>query len=90
MHRREASGVLRRAVVLALALVLPAGAHAVQRLGRAVVPTFQAIERRWISKHRGAKPAEVRQALVAAGNFNWDDRDDPDNMKEPLVDVSSF
>ncbi|HEY4409303.1 MAG TPA: S8 family serine peptidase [Acidimicrobiia bacterium] len=44
----------------------------------------------WISKHRGATPAQVRQALVAAGNFNWNDRDDPDDMKEPLVDVSSF
>jgi len=44
----------------------------------------------WISKHRGATPAEVRHALIAAGNYDWDDRDDPDNMKEPLVDVSSF
>ena len=44
----------------------------------------------YISKHRGATPAEVRHALIAAGSFDWDDRDDPDNMKEPLVDVSSF
>jgi subtilisin len=44
----------------------------------------------WISKHRGASPAEVRRALIAAGNYNWDARDDPDGTKEPLVDVSSF
>jgi len=44
----------------------------------------------WISKHRGATPAEVRKALIAAGNYDWDNRDDPDGIKEPLVDVSSF
>jgi subtilisin family serine protease len=44
----------------------------------------------WISKPRGASPAQVRNALVAAGNFDWDNRDDPDGHKEPLVDVTSF
>ena len=44
----------------------------------------------WISKHRGATPAEVRRALIAAGNYDWDNRDDPDGIKEPLLDVSSF
>jgi subtilisin family serine protease len=44
----------------------------------------------YISQHRDATPAEVREALVAAGNFEWDDRDDPDGQKEPALDVSSF
>lgn len=44
----------------------------------------------WISKHPGATPAQVRNALIAAGNFDWDNRDDPDGVKEPVVDVSSF
>ena len=44
----------------------------------------------WISKHPGASPAQVRNALIAAGNYDWDNRDDPDGHKEPLVDVSSF
>ena len=44
----------------------------------------------WISKHRDATPAQVRRALISAGNYDWDDRDDPDDIKEPLVDVSSF
>jgi subtilisin len=44
----------------------------------------------WISQHRGATPAEVRKALIAAGNYEWNNRDDPDGHKEPLVDVSSF
>jgi subtilisin family serine protease len=44
----------------------------------------------WISKHRNATPAQVRDALIAAGNFDWDNRDDPDGQKEALVDVSSF
>ena len=38
---------------------------------------------------RRASPAEVRNAIVAAGSFDWDNRDDPDGLKEPLVDVSS-
>ena len=44
----------------------------------------------WISKHPAASPAEVRNALLAAGSFDWDNQDDPDGQKEPLVDVSSF
>jgi subtilisin len=44
----------------------------------------------WISKNRDATPAQIRDALIAAGNFDWDARQDPDNEKEPLVDVSSF
>jgi subtilisin family serine protease len=44
----------------------------------------------WLSKHPGAAPADVRRALVAAGSFDWNDRGDPDGIKEPLVDVSGF
>ncbi len=44
----------------------------------------------WISRHPAASPAEVRSALLAAGSFDWDNKDDPDGHKEPLVDVSSF
>lgn len=44
----------------------------------------------WISGHPGASPAEVRSALIAAGNSDWNNKDDPDDHKEPLVDVSSF
>ena len=44
----------------------------------------------WISKHPDATPAQVRSALISAGNDNWDDKDDPDGHQEPLVDVSSF
>jgi len=44
----------------------------------------------WISGHPSASPAEVRSALIAAGSYDWNNSDDPDNQKEPLVDVSSF
>jgi len=44
----------------------------------------------WISKHRGATPGQVRSALIAAGSYDWDNRTDPDGIKEPLVDVSTF
>jgi subtilisin family serine protease len=32
----------------------------------------------------------IRDTLVNSGNFNWDNSDDPDSIKEPLLDVSSF
>ena len=44
----------------------------------------------WISRHPDSSPAQVRNAIIAAGNSDWNNRDDPDNQKEPLVDVSSF
>jgi len=44
----------------------------------------------WISKHPDATPAQVRTALIANGNYDWNDKDDPDGHKEPVVDVSSF
>lgn len=44
----------------------------------------------WISRHPAASPAEVRNALIAAGSFDWNNKDDADDHKEPLVDVSSF
>jgi subtilisin family serine protease len=44
----------------------------------------------WISRHPDATPADVRNALLAAGNYDWDNSTDPDGIKEPLVDVSTF
>lgn len=38
----------------------------------------------------GASPAQVKNALQNAGNLNWNDVDDPDNTKEPLLDVGGF
>jgi subtilisin len=42
----------------------------------------------WLSRHPGATPPEVRRALVTTGSSDWDNRDDPDGVKEPLVDVA--
>jgi subtilisin family serine protease len=36
----------------------------------------------------GATPAEVQTGLTSLGNDGWDDGDDPDPVKEPLLDVS--
>jgi len=44
----------------------------------------------YVSTHPGATPAQVKQALLAAGSSNWNNGDDPDGIKEPLLDVSSF
>ena len=38
----------------------------------------------------GATPSQVKAALQSAGNMLWDDSDDPDDTKEPLLDVSGF
>ncbi|HVM12680.1 MAG TPA: S8 family peptidase [Actinomycetota bacterium] len=38
----------------------------------------------------GASPAQVQTALVAAGGTDWNNTDDRDAIKEPLLNVSSF
>jgi subtilisin family serine protease len=37
-----------------------------------------------------ASPAQVRQALLSAGNTGWTNSDDPDGIKEPLLNVGTF
>jgi subtilisin family serine protease len=38
----------------------------------------------------GASPAQVKQALQAAGNLNWNNSDDGDAIKELLLNVANF
>ena len=38
----------------------------------------------------GATPAQVKAALRSAGTTNWSNADDPDGVKEPLLNVSTF
>ena len=40
--------------------------------------------------HPTATPAQVRSALQSAGTLDWNDVDDPDPVKERLLDVSTF
>jgi subtilisin len=42
------------------------------------------------STHRSATPAQVKAALLAAGSDDWNDNDDPDPTKEPLLNVRTF
>ena len=44
----------------------------------------------YLSTHPGASPAQVKSALQSAGSSDWNDVDDPDNTKEPLLDVTGF
>jgi len=44
----------------------------------------------YISIYPDATPEQVKAALQAAGNTNWNNVDDPDGIKEPLLDVSGF
>lgn len=44
----------------------------------------------YIATHPGASPDQVKSALQAAGNLNWNDAADPDPIKEKLLNVSSF
>ncbi len=37
-----------------------------------------------------ATPAQVKSALQSAGTLDWNDGDDPDPIKERLLNVSGF
>jgi subtilisin len=37
-----------------------------------------------------ATPAQVKSALINNGNSNWNNVDDPDGIKEPLLNVKNF
>jgi subtilisin len=40
--------------------------------------------------HPGASPSQVRSALRSAANLNWNNVDDHDGIKEPLLNVDAF
>jgi subtilisin len=42
------------------------------------------------STHPGASPSQVKSALRSAANLNWNNLDDPDGIKEPLLNVDAF
>ena len=44
----------------------------------------------YLAQNPGATPAQVRAALLNAANYNWNNVDDPDGIKEPLLNVSDF
>jgi subtilisin len=44
----------------------------------------------YLSQNPSATPAQVKSALINAGNYNWNNVDDPDGIKEPLLNVSDF
>lgn len=44
----------------------------------------------YLSKHKGATPAAVRKALIAAGSTAWATKTDPDGVPDPLLDVSGL
>jgi len=44
----------------------------------------------YLATHPDASPAAVKSALRAAGTSDWDAEDDPDRIKEPLLNVAGF
>ena len=44
----------------------------------------------YAATHPSATPAQVQAALESAGSGDWDASDDPDNTKEPLLDVTGW
>ncbi len=44
----------------------------------------------YAATHPGATPAQVKAALLSSGSSSWNDVDDPDPTKEPLLDVSTY
>lgn len=44
----------------------------------------------YAATHPGATPAQVRSALIGSGTTDWNAADDPDNVKEKLLNVSTY
>lgn len=44
----------------------------------------------YLSQNPSATPAQVKSALINAANFDWNNVDDPDGIKEPLLNVDDF
>lgn len=44
----------------------------------------------YLANNPGASPDGVKSALQSAGSTDWDDSDDPDGIKEVLLDVGGF
>ena len=44
----------------------------------------------YMANNPAATPAQVKAALQSAGSTNWTNTDDPDGVKEPLLNVSTF
>ena len=44
----------------------------------------------YAATHPGATPTQVQNALQGSGSTAWNDVDDPDSTKEPLLDVSTY
>lgn len=44
----------------------------------------------YLANNPGASPVQVRNALRSNGSADWDNSDDLDQTKEPLLDVSSY
>ena len=42
------------------------------------------------ANNAGASPADVQRALVTGGTTDWNDGDDPDSTREPLLNVSGY
>jgi len=43
----------------------------------------------YLASNPSATPSDVKAALISAGSSNWNEVDDPDGIKELLVDVST-
>jgi subtilisin family serine protease len=44
----------------------------------------------YLANNPGASPAAVKSALQTAGSSDWNNVDDPDGIKEPLLNVAGF
>jgi subtilisin family serine protease len=44
----------------------------------------------YLSTRPGTSPATVKSALQGAGTLDWNNVDDPDGIKEKLVNVAGF
>ena len=64
--------------------------HILESGARVQAPAVAAYVNRLREHNPGATPAQVKAALIAAANSNWNNAGDPDGIKEPLLNVDGL